>query len=243
MKLCIAACVLVTNAVLVSGCVQKYAVTGSGPTAKLRFTTNTGDLTLLDRYDIGACPGTPQPQRVASTMDGNILVPGEVSPIHMIGTSGAAETKIRELLIEASKPFVFKITASRTPTAYSGGYTCTVSGGFTPRAGGEYEISFQSEQGGCRNHIFRLSRGGDGQAARTSEPTQRYIRTHDDQDFCQWWASQDAMPVEIMEALERPESSRSSTPAPADAASDGKSAAPATEEPGSEIRDALKKPQ
>ena len=234
---------MLMTAALVTGCVQKYAVTGSGPTSKLRYTTNTGDLTLLDRYDIGACPGTPQPQRVASTMDGNILVPGEVSPIHMIGTSGAAETKIRELLIEAGKPFVFKITASRTPTAYSGGYTCTVSGGFSPRAGGEYEMSFQLEQERCRNHIFRLSRGGDGQAARTPEPTQRYIRTHDDQDFCQWRASQDAMPAEIREALERPESSQSSTPAPAGAESDGKSAAPTTEEPGSEIRDSLKKPQ
>lgn len=234
---------LVATAALAIGCVQKYAVTGSGPTAKLRYSTNTGDLTLLDRYDIGACPSAPKPQRVASTLDGNILVPPEVSPIQMIGTSGAAETKIREMLIEAGKPFIFKVTASRTATAYSGGYTCTVSGGFSPRAGNEYEISFQQEQGGCRNLIYRLSRGNDGQAVRTPEPSQRYIRIHDDQDFCQWRTAEDAMPAEIREALERSEPSQSSTPATGGAASDGKSDAPTSEEPGSEIRDALKKPK
>lgn len=240
MKKFVTACVLTTITVLTAGCVQKYAVTGPGPTAKLRFTTNIDDLTLLDRYDIGVCPSAPQLQRVASTVDGNILVPGKVSSIQMIGTSGAAETKIRELLIEAGKPFVFKVTASRTATAYSAGYTCTISGGFSPRAGTEYEISFQSEQGGCRNRIFRLSRGRDGQTMRTAEPTQRYIRTHHDQDFCQWQAAQDAVPAEIREALDRSESSQSSTPGPAGAASDSKSATPESEEPGSEIRDALK---
>lgn len=227
-------------AALATGCVQKYAVTGSGPTAKLRYTTATSDLTLLDRYDISECPGLPQPQRVATTADGNLLIPGEVSPIQMIGTSGAAETKIREMLIEAGKPFIFKVTASRTATAYSGGYSCTVSGGFVPRAGNEYEISFESSESGCRNQIFRLSLGKDGQVVRAPEPTQRYIRSRNPQEYCKWRDAENAVPAEIREALERPDSSQPTKTAPANGASGGNPAAPATDELGSEIRDALK---
>jgi hypothetical protein len=34
--------------VLTAGCVQKYAVTNSGYTTKLRYITSTGDLTIRD---------------------------------------------------------------------------------------------------------------------------------------------------------------------------------------------------
>ena len=227
--------------VLTAGCVQKYAVTDSGSTAKLRYTTTTGDLTILDRYDIAGCPSTPLPQRVATTVDGNILIPGQISKIEMIGTSSAAETKIREMLIEAGRPFIFKITASRDATAYSGGYSCTVSGGFSPRPGNEYEISFESSESGCRNLIFRLSRGQDGQVVRTPEATQRYIRSRDPQDFCKWRDTEIAVPAEIREALERPDSGQSSSSPPVKNPPGSPSVTPATsDELGSEIRDALK---
>jgi hypothetical protein len=225
---------------MAAGCVQKYAVTGSAPTAKLRYTTTTGDLTVLDRYDISGCPDLPLPQRVATTMDDNILIPGQISPIQMIGTSGAAETRIREMLIEAGKPFIFKVTASRTATAYTGGYSCTVSGGFSPRAGNEYEISFESDENGCRNRIFRLALPKDGQVVRTAEPSTRYIRSRNPQDFCKWQDSQASIPSEIREALERSDSGQSSPTAPALPPSDGKRPAPTEEDLGSEIRDALK---
>jgi hypothetical protein len=225
---------------LAAGCVQKYAVTESAPTAKLRYVTTTGDLTTLDRFDLAACPDLPAPQRVATTVDGNILIPGQVSPIQMVGTSGAAETRIREMLIEAGRPFIFKITASRDSTAYSRGYSCTVSGGFSPRAAVEYEISFESDENGCNNRIFRLSRGSNGQVVRTIEPTQRYIRSRNPQDFCKWRDTEVTVPSEIREALERPEASQSSpNPPPSAPAGDG-SAAPMNDDFGSEIRDALK---
>jgi hypothetical protein len=231
---------MLMGAALVTGCVQKYAVAPTGPTAKLRYTTTTGDLTILDRYDISGCPSLPLPQRVATTVDGNILVPGQISQIQMIGTSSAAETQIREMLVEAEKPFIFKITASRDATAYSGGYSCTVSGGFSPRAGNEYEISFESDENGCRNRIFRLSLGRDGQVVRTSEPTARYIRSPDPQDFCKWQDSQNTMPAEIREALERPDASQPAKTPATNEASGAKPDAPASDELGSEIRDALK---
>jgi hypothetical protein len=173
--------------VLLAGCVPKYVSPSSGPTAKLRLTTNTEDGTLLSRFDIGACPGKPPSSVVASAGRGTIFDLGEVSPIQMIGTSGAKELLIRERLIEAGQPFVFAVSSSRGAVVGAPGYWCRVSGSFLPEPSGQYEIRYShiESEHACRARVYRLSLGSDGRAQSTLDPTQRYARVSQDEEYCQ----------------------------------------------------------
>ena len=169
---------------LAAGCAQKYVSPTSGPTAKMRFKTSTEDNTFLYRLDIGSCPAKPSKSLVASAGKATILDMGEVSPIQMVGTSGAKEPLIRERLIEAGQPFVFEVSSSRTAVVGSPGYWCKVSGGFFPQPSGEYEIRYTLEPKACRVRVYQLSLGPDGRAESKLDRTQRYVRAFSDEDYC-----------------------------------------------------------
>lgn len=206
--------------VLLAGCAPKYVPPTGSPTAKLRFTTNTEDPTVLSRIDVAACPGKPPSSVLASAGKGSILDLGEVSPIQMIGTTGAKELLIRERLIEAGQPFVFAVSSSRA-AAGAPGYWCRVSGSFLPEPSEQYEIrySHSDSERVCRARVYQLYLGSDGKAQSRLDPTQRYARVSQDEDYCQSTLTSRERTIageEILSAIEATPSMPAAPPSNAD---------------------------
>jgi hypothetical protein len=235
--------VVFAMSVVVAACAQEYVLPSAGPAAKLRYATNTDDRTQLTRLDTSFCPGIPQPQLVATTV-GSILTQGAVPMIQMISSSEPVEGRVRELRVEADKPFVFKVEMGQDSNIYVGGYSCTVTGGFIPKSGLEYEMEFLRTERGCVNRIYRFSRTSDGSNRRTIDPTQSYFRVTEVRDYCRWQPPQEAtVPQDIIAALQAGEVSQDSSTPDTGGAPKPSAAETATAEPGSDLHAALQAPQ
>ena len=148
-------------ALALAGCAaQPYEEPQSGARARVRFSTDTTNPTLLQQYDDNACRTG---EREVTRMRGGVL-----------GASDAA----RELYVAAGKPFYGLFigsdqrTASRDATM---GQTttlleqCGVPFAFTFEAGADYEVAFRRAH--CRVEISRIQRDAAGKTARVAQST------------------------------------------------------------------------
>jgi hypothetical protein len=200
---------------LCAACAPTYVAPNLSESSKLRFRTDTGARTILSRVDVSACPSVPTKEVVAITAE-DLFNQGEISKVEMIGGSGASETKIRERLILADKPFVYEI---RTPAVMTDGawvYPCSLSGVFVPRRDVQYELEYAVGNKGCRSRLFRLSQGAAGEVVRGRELSHRQIKVFNDADYCQWRAGQTAqkVPEGLLPDVEGGDPSNPATPSP-----------------------------
>jgi hypothetical protein len=204
---------------LFAGCTPAYVVPPEENSAKLRFKVDVASRTTLSHVLVSPCPDLPAKEVIAVTAD-DMFSQGETSPIRMIGGSEAAETRIRERLITAGRPFLYEI---RTPAVMVDGryvYECRLSAFFTPEVGAEYEMDYSIGIGSkrCSVQLFRLSRGSAGEVLRARERSHRQVIVANDAEYCSWQPRQTA--ADLFESLlEDSRSADATTPLPPPAAS------------------------
>lgn len=147
---------------LLAGC----SVNGTYPdatepdAAKLRFISNTSN-TTIDVYDAQHCMGQ------TTGMLNNIFL---VDTRRRVGMSVPPPAKARGLLefkLAPGKETMLMINTN------GGSYVCGKSMSLTPKAGEEYEVTFDMARGICTTSLQRLTRSG----ARMCAFHSRYSRT------------------------------------------------------------------
>ena len=182
--------ILAAVTVLVTSCATPYLPPQEGaPTAKLRFVVNTGDPTHLKRMDLSRCPLDNEWSVLANTHESWLFGDKtEVSSVKMIGTSPKPESRIRERVIDADKPFYFWISSFTTAVEGTPGYSCKVTGVFHPKRDGEYEMSWQvrRQRGDCIVEISQLTGNSSGELLRTPDRGGRSFPARSETDFCRF---------------------------------------------------------
>ncbi|QJI34900.1 MULTISPECIES: hypothetical protein [unclassified Pseudomonas] len=143
---------------LLSGCSIHGAYTdASAPdAAKLRFISNTSN-TTLDIYDAQHCTGQN------TGMLNNFLVVDTKRRADMLVPPPAKARGMLEVKLAPGKETMLAINTN------GGSYICGKTFSFTPKAGEEYEVTFDMERGRCSTLFQRLSRFG-GKDVRIPQP-------------------------------------------------------------------------
>ena len=183
---------------ILSGCAvprAPYFVPQDSPTAMVRYVTNTGDNTWIDNIDLASCPDKAIFRSVTKGTSEDWIFGDEleVSKLNMYGTSQKPETRIREFLVAADQSFYFRVQARRVATEGTSGYSCAVSGVFTPSPNKQYEFIWNIDRRAnqCTVRLFDLSLDDQGQIRRQSNGTLRSFniatnKGYKAEDFCRY---------------------------------------------------------
>ncbi|MDY7536249.1 hypothetical protein RGV33_32005 [Pseudomonas sp. Bout1] len=142
---------------LLGGCAQGTYTDSTEPdAAKLRFISNTSN-TTVDIYDEQHCKGQ------TTGMLNNILMVDTKRRVDMRVPPPAKARGLLEFKLEPGKKTMLMINT------IGGASVCGKAFSFTPKAGEEYEVTFNAVQGGCSTMFQRLSRF-DGKDVRIPQP-------------------------------------------------------------------------
>ena len=132
---------------LLAGCSVNGAYTDSTApdAAKLRFVSNTSNSTL-DIYDAQHCLGRN------TGMLNNFLLVDTKRRVDMIVPPPAKARGLLEVKLEPGKDVMLMINTN------GGSYVCGKAVSFTPKAGQEYEVTFDMRGGSCTTLLQRLTR-------------------------------------------------------------------------------------
>lgn len=171
-------------ALLLGGCVTRYAVDDTGPTAKVRFRSDVDVPAYFDHAELGACPSRVIARRVAF-LPAAALSGGERSTLTMLGGSDRPEKWVAERQITAGKPVLMHVGSERISTPGVPGYRCALGIAFVPQPDAQYEIEFRLAADRCTVNVNRLSLYAPTlTVARTPEPTLRRLRAAGEIALC-----------------------------------------------------------